>query len=258
MNVEEIKVMDYQRYQEYIQFAEDINSTVVEMGKYDDLAVAVEQSVMISENPSKLGYPQDCTTEIIRVVEEVPHDGGNEIQDIGYVVLLNDPSNGGDKDDVSLKTEKEDDDNIEAEMRQLINDWNDAEVGITKGSKSKEKQSVSHSEQRDNEDDATNVTDETFPPKKGRGKHPNSQKNLKPYKKGQSGNPSGRPVKTEQFKEVLDWWGDLTDYDNWSWDSYTNRQMVVKGIWRRATKGNRQDLDILLSLGLLDSDKFKD
>jgi len=96
-----------------------------------------------------------------------------------------------------------------------------------------------------------------FPNKKGRGQHPNSKKNLKPYEKGVSGNPSGKPKKVAQLKEVLDWWGGLTEYDNWSWDKYTNRQMVVKGIWKRATSGNRQDLDILLSLGLLDSDKFK-
>ena len=39
--------------------------------------------------------------------------------------------------------------------------------------------------------------------------------------------------------------------------TYTNRQMVIKGIWERASKGNRQDLDTLLSLGLLDEDTFK-
>ena len=91
----------------------------------------------------------------------------------------------------------------------------------------------------------------------GRGKHPNSKKNLKPFPKGKSGNPSGKPKKVEQLKEYLDWWGNLTEYDNWSWDKYTNRQIVIKGIWKRASNGNRQDLDILLSLGLLDSDKFE-
>ena len=154
-----------------------------------------------------------------------------------------------------VKESKKDygDDKVEAEMRQLINDWDDAEVGITKRSKQVVKQSDFHSEQRNN--DLTKLN--SFPHKKGRGQHPNSKKNLKPYKKGESGNPSGKPKKVAQLKEALDWWGGLTDYDNYSWDSYTNRQMVVKGIWRRATQGNRQDLDILLSLGLLDSEKFK-
>ena len=113
---------------------------------------------------------------------------------------------------------------------------------------------VSRGLRRDMDLSKTNLS----PNKKGRGQHPNSRKNLKPYEKGVSGNPSGKPKKVAQLKEVLDWWGDLTEYDNWSWDNYTNRQMVVKGIWKRATSGNRQDLDILLSLGLLDSDKFKD
>ena len=84
-----------------------------------------------------------------------------------------------------------------------------------------------------------------------------NEKNLKHFKKGVSGNPSGKPKKIEQFKEYLDWWGNLSDYDNWGWDKYTNRQIVIKGIWERASKGNKQDLDILLSLGLLDSDKFE-
>ena len=64
-----------------------------------------------------------------------------------------------------------------------------------------------------------------------------------------SGNPSGKPKKLEQFKEYLDWWGNLSEYYNWGWDKYTNSQIVIKGIWERASKGNRQDLDILLSLG---------
>jgi len=84
-----------------------------------------------------------------------------------------------------------------------------------------------------------------------------NEKNLKPFEKGVSGNPSGKPKKLERTKEYLDWWGNLTETDNWSWEKYTNRQIVIKGIWERASRGNRQDIDILLSLGLLDSDKFE-
>ena len=127
---------------------------------------------------------------------------------------------------------------------------------------------MSHSEQRNIDLSKPDIENDIFPHKKGtdddsnypnfgRGQHPNSKANLKPFPKGMSGNPSGKPKKLEQFKEYLDWWGNLTEYDNWDWDRYTNRQVVIKGIWERASKGNKQDLDILLSLGLLDSDKFE-
>ena len=111
----------------------------------------------------------------------------------------------------------------------------------------------SYSEQR--EDDLSKP--DNFSPKKGKGSNPNSRKNLVPFKKGQSGNPGGKPVKYAQLKKILDEWGNKSDDDNWSWGTYTNRQMVIKGIWERASKGNRQDLDTLLSLGLLDEDTFK-
>ena len=35
------------------------------------------------------------------------------------------------------------------------------------------------------------------------GKHPNSIKNLKPYKKGETGNPGGRPTKYAKLKKAL-------------------------------------------------------
>ena len=55
---------------------------------------------------------------------------------------------------------------------------------------------------------------------------------------------------------MLDEFGN-ENYDDGLWNlSDTNREQVVKNIWHRASNGNRQDLDILLSLGLLDSDKF--
>ena len=103
----------------------------------------------------------------------------------------------------------------------------------------------------------TDTDEDSNYPNFGRGQHPNSKANLNPFPKGVSGNPSGKPKKLERTKEYLDWWGNLTETDNWSWEKYTNRQIVIKGIWERASRGNRQDIDILLSLGLLDSDKFE-
>ena len=45
--------------------------------------------------------------------------------------------------------------------------------------------------------------------KHGHGKHPNSLANLKPYEKGVSGNPGGRPVKYAKLKKALDKWADV-------------------------------------------------
>jgi hypothetical protein len=236
----EIKTMNYDRYEEHCESSNKLGIEVIEMGMHDTLDVAVEKETMLNENPEKFGHSKECETDIIRMIEEVPNDGGNDINEIGYLVLMYDSI----KDDYT----KED-----AELLNMITNHEDEILGVKAHAKGREKQSFSHSEQRNMDLSKLNLS----PNKKGRGQHPNSKKNLKPYEKGVSGNPSGKPKKVAQLKEVLDWWGGLTEYDNWSWDKYTNRQMVVKGIWKRATSGNRQDLDILLSLGLLDSDKFK-
>ena len=56
-----------------------------------------------------------------------------------------------------------------------------------------------------------------------RGKHPNSQKNLKPFGKGESGNPSGR---TKSFSGLKD---DLKKQVNSKHDiyfEYTNKELI--------------------------------
>ena len=240
--MEEYKVMDFQKYTEYL--TEDM----IEVGKFDTYEIALEQMSIIEHDleTGKNGMPKECKLELIQFITESHHTGGNKLNENGYIVLIHKPSN----------------------VTDVTNDTDGSEVGTQAQEEQEVNKGLSHSEQRKNEDVGEGKIKNDFPPKKGtdedsnspnfgRGQHPNSKKNLKPFPKGESGNPSGKPKKVEQLKEYLDWWGNLTEYDNWSWDKYTNRQIVIKGIWKRASNGNRQDLDILLSLGLLDSDKFE-
>ena len=130
-------------------------------------------------------------------------------------------------------------------------------INKVKANKTEVKSVAYQSEQRNKKLSKLEIEKDSFSYKKGRGTNPNSLKNLKPYEKGQSGNPGGRPKKFSQLKNQLDKWGDKVEFDNWGWDNYTNRQKVIIGIWKRASNGNRQDLDILLQLGLLKEDTFK-
>tara|TARA_B110000444_G_scaffold140065_1_gene131511 strand:+ start:3680 stop:4411 length:732 start_codon:yes stop_codon:yes gene_type:complete len=241
----EYKVMDFQKYTDYIG---DRWDDTIEMGKFDTYEIALEQMGIIEQDleTGKNGLPKDSTLELIQFVTESHHTGGNKYSEDGWIIVLHKPD---------IVT---DDTNV----------TDGSEVGNQAHKEQEVNRSISHSEQRDIDLSKLDIEDDIFPPKKGtdedsnspnfgRGQHPNSKKNLKPFPKGESGNPSGKPKKVEQLKEYLDWWGNLSDWDNYSWEEYTNREMVIKGIWKRASNGNRQDLDILLSLGLLDSEKFK-
>ena len=90
------------------------------------------------------------------------------------------------------------------------------------------------------------------------GKHPNSLANLKPYEKGVSGNPGGRPVKYAKLKKALDKWADLElDYD-W-WDLPPNAAKTLKDqvhwrIWHKARQGCNKSIEILAKLGCLDDE----
>ena len=243
--MEEYKVMDFQKYTDYL------TDDMIEVGKFDTYEIAIEQMDVIDHEIAigKSGLPKECKLELIQFITESHHTGGNKLNESGYIIVIHKPKKLTNVTNVTSETD-------------------DSEIGTQADGEQEVNNTLSHSEQRKNEEVREGKTKDIFPHKKGtdedsnypnfgRGQHPNSKANLNPFPKGVSGNPSGRPKKLEQTKEYLDWWGDLSEYDNWGWDKYTNRQIVIKGIWERASKGNRQDLDILLSLGLLDSDKFE-
>ena len=58
--MEEYKVMDYQKYTEYLE-----TDGTHEIGKYDELTDAVEIATQFEENPNKWGLPSGVTSEII-------------------------------------------------------------------------------------------------------------------------------------------------------------------------------------------------
>ena len=104
--------------------------------------------------------------------------------------------------------------------------------------------STSHSEQR----------------KSGRGQNPASKANLKPFEKGHSGNPSGKPVKNAKFIEALKKYGNEKPLDEfghalYSANSDNNHGAVVERVWKDATAGNYTAIRLLLELGAIEPNK---
>jgi|TARA_B100002003_G_scaffold230653_1_gene240983 hypothetical protein len=89
--------------------------------------------------------------------------------------------------------------------------------------------------------------------KSGRGNNPESRANLKPWKKGISGNPGGRPQKNERFIKALKSYGNKNCVDmdgvirNDSWS-----KEVVERIWADAARGNYQAIKLLMDLGSIE------
>ena len=88
------------------------------------------------------------------------------------------------------------------------------------------------------------------------GKHPNSLANLKPYERGVSGNPGGRPEKFAKLKKALDEWADReVVYDFWDVPPESTRTMkeqVHWRIWHKARQGDNKCIELLARLGCLD------
>ena len=94
----------------------------------------------------------------------------------------------------------------------------------------------------------------------GRGKHPNSQANLKSYTKGVTGNAGGRPTKYVKMKKALDRIGaeapEVSDiWNTEAIESYvTNKEKVLHKIWFEAGKGSIKHIHILAEVGCLDEE----
>ena len=94
------------------------------------------------------------------------------------------------------------------------------------------------------------------------GKHPSSLANLRKWKKGQSGNPGGRPKKYGKLAKSLNdygekkaikyvWNDELSEYTETKNDmSY--KEEVLEVIWQQARKGHLKHIELLANLGCLD------
>ncbi len=96
--------------------------------------------------------------------------------------------------------------------------------------------------------------------KGGRGKNPSSKANLKPFQKGESGNPGGKRLKGQEFIDALIEHGKTIDQKhNINYSSGTesisdegsyNFQIVDK-VWKRARQGELPYIRLLNELGAL-------
>ena len=83
----------------------------------------------------------------------------------------------------------------------------------------------------------------------GRGQNPASKANLKPFQKGQSGNPGGRQKKNVRFINALKAYGKLdpeSTVNNWIDDGRTNSESVIKRVWKDAVSGDKQAIRLMM------------
>ena len=86
-----------------------------------------------------------------------------------------------------------------------------------------------------------------------RGEHPNSLANLKPFPKGVSGNPLGKPHKYQKLADNLNKIGDrqVIDYKGIP-GGYSYREGVLEKVWKKAHHGDIKLIQLLAYLGCLD------
>jgi len=96
--------------------------------------------------------------------------------------------------------------------------------------------------------------------KGGRGQNPASKANLKPFQKGQSGNPGGKRLKGQEFIDALKEHGKTreqrhrTNYSTgkeWVSDEGSYNFQVVDKIWNKAREGELPYIRLLVEMGAL-------
>ncbi len=94
----------------------------------------------------------------------------------------------------------------------------------------------------------------------GRGQNPASKANLKPFQKGQSGNPGGKRLKGQEFIDALKEHGKTreqrhrTNYSTgkeWVSDEGSYNFQVVDKIWNKAREGELPYIRLLVEMGAL-------
>jgi len=83
-----------------------------------------------------------------------------------------------------------------------------------------------------------------------RGQHPNSKKNLKKFKKGQSGNPSGRLKSFNGIKDDLK--AKANTIHPLNLDGLTYKELIIEGILDNAIDGDWKAIELIEKLGCLD------
>jgi hypothetical protein len=252
----ELRVQDYQKFDEYLD-----DNYMLELGLYPELEIAKEQSTIYEENPSKFGFVDLDKAEIIELVgsDKIKDYGSRDFVNDGYIIVLHFKTKDGrlktiDNLKVANVTDVTSDEEL-TDSKKLVSD----KTGVNS--------SMSHSEQRNIEENAQGEQKDIFPHKKDtaqgslyptfeRGKHPNSKKNLKPFEKGVSGNPSGRPTKYANLKGALDKWSTDTSVADFLGDPPSHatkmKERVHWRIWYKSTQGDTKCIEILAQLGCLD------
>ena len=84
--------------------------------------------------------------------------------------------------------------------------------------------------------------------------HPNSLKAIQPhqFKKGESGNPNGRPLKNINLGKELSKIGYEISDDVFNDDKDTNRTIVMRKIWSSAKFGDKDMIKLLVAVGGLE------